>query len=524
MSAETKATKRLVALHGWSATALAILLYVIMLTGTIVVLDNEINGWAEGRAGDAPVFTDRTDDIVHRFAAQAPPELHDTVFLGRGSGATLNLFFGAPKPHPDGGTELFGRHFLVHPATGVLQTARAGFFSETVRHRPEAALADFLVDLHVRLHVPGRLGLYLTGLLGITMLVAAITGVLIHKHILRDLFTTERPGARLVSFRDRHTLAGVWSLPFAVLLSFTGAFLSFAISLGLPVVALVAFAGDQEAAIATVLGEPAHMDITRVQTTDIAAVFADAAIRAGTEVGGAQIHHYGTASGTIETFHPAADGALTGTTLEYSAATGAFLRAPEIVGTAPSVGSTIAELMAPLHFGNFAGWWSRVIWVGLGGAMTYTIVSGMQLWLRRRQDDPAWQHGSRALSLVAWGLPLAIAITAHVFLLTYLTGDPYHWTPRIFVWSIIGLLVLGIATQKWTLDDLNRMLGTALGALLIALPVMRLQTGGLSWGEALLWGGDEVLVIDGTCIGLGFYCLAVLRRKSAQVSATSPAK
>lgn len=524
MTDNTQATKRLVALHGWSATVLAILLYVVMLTGTIVVLDSEITAWSVGQADTASVYGPRTGPLVDRFAAQVPSELHDTVFIGRGGNGTLSLFYGAPRVHPDSGRQIFGRGFLVNPQTGMLQKARAGYLGDVLSDRPERALSDFLVELHVQLHMPGRLGLYLTGLFGVTMLVAAITGVLIHKHILRDLFTTERPGARLVSFRDRHTLAGVWSLPFAVLLSFTGAFLSFAISLGLPVVALVAFGGDQERAIATVLGEQKQIDTTSAPMSDLTLILADAEQRAGGPLEAAQIHDYGTAGATVRTFHSQADGALAGTTLEYSGATGAFLDAPEIVGSAPSAGSTIAALMAPLHFGNFAGWWSRTIWVGLGGAMTYTIVSGMQLWLRRREHNPTWRHGSHALSIVAWGLPLAIALTTHAFLIAQLASDPEHWRPRTFIYSSLALIAYGLATHKCPSAQINRQLGTALGFLLLLLPVMRLQTGGLSWGEALIWGGDTVLVLNGTCIGLGLLCLAALRRTHTLSPATAPAE
>ena len=524
MSENAQVTKRLVALHGWSATVLAILLYVVMLTGTIVVLDTELTAWSEGRADSAPVYGVRTGQLADRFAAQVPAELHDTVFIGRGSNGTLSLFYGAPRAHPEGGNQIFGRSFLVNPQNGVLQKARVGFLGDVLSNRPERALSDFLVALHVQLHVPGRWGLYLTGILGVTMLVAAITGVLIHKHILRDLFTTERPGGRLVSFRDRHTLAGVWSLPFAVLLSFTGAFLSFAISLGLPVVALVAFGGDQDRAIATVLGEQVDIDATPAPMSDLTRILTDAEMRAGGALEAMQIHDYGTAGATVRTFHSQADGALMGTTLEYSGATGAFLDAPEIVGSVPSAGSTIAALMAPLHFGNFAGWWSRIIWVGLGGAMTYTIVSGMQLWLRRREDNATWRHGAHTLSIVAWGLPIAIALTAHAFLVTQLTSDPTHWTPRAFVYSCLALIAYGLTTHTRPRNQINRQLGTALSTLLLLLPVIRLQTGGLSWGEALLWGGDAVLVLDGTCLALGLFCLTTLRRTPTHSPAPSPAE
>lgn len=522
MMNDASATKRLVALHGWSATVLAILLYVVMLTGTIVVVDNEITGWAEGRADTAPIFNHRTGGIVERFAAQVPADLHQEVFMNRGTNGTLSLFFGAPAPHPDGGRELFGRGYLVHPETGQLKRATAGFFGDVVGHRPEREFSHFLVDLHVNLHVPGRWGLYMTGILGVAMLVAAITGVLIHKHIVRDLFTTERPGKRLVSFRDRHTLAGVWSLPFAILLSFTGAFLSFAISLGLPVVALVAFGGDQETALNTVLGAPVIEDATPVPSVDLSGIIADANARVSSPVAGMQVHHYGTASAIVETIHGAPSGQLRSTTLQFEGATGEFIGTSEIVGSQPSMGSTIAALMAPLHFGNFAGWWSRIVWIALGAAMTYTIVTGMQLWLRRRQDEPAWRHGSRALSIVVWGLPLAIVICGHAFLVSYLAGDPEYWTSRAFVWGCVAVLAYGWITRNRPLEQVNWHMALALGIGLLLLPLVRLQMGGLSWGEAFLWGGDEVLIIDASCLILGLACLVLGRRPVVRPAEIAP--
>ncbi len=86
------------------------------------------------------------------------------------------------------------------------------------------------------------------------MLAAAVSGLLMHRHLLRDIFTL-RPGAqRLVSRRDLHTVAGTWILPHAFVLAFTGAFFSFAISVGVPVLAKIAFNGNQPAMIEALIG------------------------------------------------------------------------------------------------------------------------------------------------------------------------------------------------------------------------------------------------------------------------------
>src|SRR3546814_12788024 len=63
-------------------------------------------------------------------------------------------------------------------------------------------------DLHVRLHVPNPWGLLLTGILGLAMLVAAISGLLIHRHLFKDIFTLRTRANPVLVDRDRHSVAG----------------------------------------------------------------------------------------------------------------------------------------------------------------------------------------------------------------------------------------------------------------------------------------------------------------------------
>ncbi|MEM7741813.1 MAG: PepSY domain-containing protein, partial [Pseudomonadota bacterium] len=57
MSLANKAqSKRLLAVHGWSAVVLGLFLYVVVLTGSIAVLSNEIGLWSGGGNGQHHVF------------------------------------------------------------------------------------------------------------------------------------------------------------------------------------------------------------------------------------------------------------------------------------------------------------------------------------------------------------------------------------------------------------------------------------------------------------------------------------
>src|SRR3546814_5410402 len=77
-----------------------------------------------------------------------------------------------------------------------------GTGEEVFGPRNDDALSSFLVDTHVRLHVPNPWGLLLTGILGLAMLVAAISGLLIHRHLFKDIFTL-RTRANPVLVEDR---------------------------------------------------------------------------------------------------------------------------------------------------------------------------------------------------------------------------------------------------------------------------------------------------------------------------------
>ena len=255
------AKKRLISVHGWSATVLAILLYVVMLTGTVVVLEDEIAYWSGGKAEIETPFKDGFGDVLEHYAAQVPQPLREELIVTGSGPASARLMFHGHIETQEGGHEEFYRVFEVNSTTGHLLSAQAGRAEDIEFQQPHHFLAQFWREMHVRLHVPGALGLYLTGIAGMAMLVMAVTGVLIHRHIIREIFVGGRPGNRLVSYRDRHNLVGVWSLPFAVILSITGTFYSFATSLALPVGAISAFNGDQEAALAAVLrATPPHIE------------------------------------------------------------------------------------------------------------------------------------------------------------------------------------------------------------------------------------------------------------------------
>src|SRR5262249_29945753 len=160
-------------------------------------------------------------------------------------GGRVNLRYHRHELQPDGKPGERGVEFEVDPATWRILDKRAGWDDDIAAETRATGIADFLINLHVRLHIPEPWGLVVTGILGLAMMIAAVTALLIHRHLIADLFTMRLNRDALLRRRDLHVVAGSWNLPFAFILAFTGSFFSFASTIGLPAIAMVSFNGNQ---------------------------------------------------------------------------------------------------------------------------------------------------------------------------------------------------------------------------------------------------------------------------------------
>ena len=487
-------TKRLVAIHGWSGAILGLLLYVVLLTGAVAVFAFEIGSWsASGKKAHEP-FARPFDGTLRALAEQVPADYREDISVFHNSAGHIVAFLHSHTVNDEGEPDEKGVLFELHPLTHEVLAQREGFSSEVFGADPWGALDEFLVELHVNLHLPDPWGLYATGVLGLLMLAAAISGILIHRHLIKDIFLSPRLSSRLLTARDRHNLAGSWALPFAIVLAFTGAFLSFAIALGLPTIATVAFGGDRVAFIERLIGLPEAEDPTPRPLADLDAMLAASAEAAGTAPRGFSVQHWGRADASVRVFHPQAEGDLTAEQQVFEGATGVHLGPKPVLGTKPSLGSVAFGLIAPLHFGTFAGLLSRTVWFALGLAGCYVTLTGLQLWLRRREEEPLWRRLARAVPVVGYGLPIAIAGSGIGFFLSLPAESTLFWTPAGF----LAAAALAIATGLVVRDDgtLVRLYRLALGIALLILPLLRMAVGGADWGQLMAGGNTAIVVFD----------------------------
>lgn len=489
-------TRAMLAIHGWSAVCLGLLLYLVIVTGTLVVFEHELGLWANppSSAVEQPLPT----GIGARLSALSDtvPESHvDEVAVFPRSDGRLMAFF-HHHVHVEGGGEFEEGTLVLLDPSDLSEIARvSGPADEVFSHFGNTALSDFLLDLHVNLLLPNDWGLLLTGLLGFAMLVAAISGFVVHRHLLKELFTIRRAGTRLLKARDLHVIAGSWSLPFAFVLAFTGAFFSFGGAVGLPVLAAIAFGGDVDTAI-EVLQPKVEEDPTPAPLADVDRMLSDAGAQSDAKAQNLLISHWGRADSTVSIRMAPAEGALLTSARIYGGASGEFIKQQPDLGDEPSFGGDLAALMTPLHFGNFAGVLSKAVWFGLGTASAYVALSGMVLWTRRRERDARWEPLARATAWFAYGLPVSLSVVGVTFFA--LTDGFSSPGSALTVSFLVAMLLSGLLTAlSHSSEQAAARLAALNGLLLLCLPISRYGlASGPGWFSAAEAGLYWVMVID----------------------------
>ena len=503
------------ALHGWSAVFLGLLLYWIILTGSVVVLAQEINAWAnpmpDVTVGELPT---NVDALVRPIIADMPPESRRTVSAFIGDAGLMRMFIEGSRPDPDGGRpeQLQRRNLEINPANGNLVT-NYDFLREQAGEDPLVAgtpqdaaigeLGHFFVDWHVSLHLPRPWGLLLTGILGLAMLVAAITGFLLHRHLFKELFTLRRFKGGLIKERDAHVIAGTWSLPFTFLLAFTGSFYSLAGSFAIPAVAMVNYGGGQERLVEELVGAPEPGALAIGSLTNLDDILADTRARFGLQPNSIQVINSGTDATVVRTSALPADGDMVARTFEYDGLTGQFLTERALIGPEPNAGATAFGLMAPLHFGNFAGLASKLVWLALGLAGAYVSFTGLTLFTRRREAEGRFRWLAVATMALGYGLPIAMAVCAGAYFVALAAARPVEPVMMLTLGLVLLAFLLLTTWQRARLDQLGRRYRQLLGLALLALPAVRMLTGGPGWPMAFDLGFVWVVALDSAMIIAG---------------------
>ncbi len=404
-------------LHTWFGLVLGFVLMAAFFFGALSVFDREIDRWAipSTRFEPQPMPSyeqilrpafERMQPLPATVDAMRPrvngpmPERFDTVVSWSAytthRDPVLQLFAGYEVPNAKDPEEAIWADATIDPRDGTpLPNDRLKVGS------------GFFYPMHYGLTLDWKnLGIWIVGFSALMMLVALVTGVVMHRKIFREFFTF-RPGkGGLRSVLDLHNLTGVVALPFHFFFAFTG-LLIFAATYYFPVGhTQLHDLHDLHAEVeARETGLPHQRAGVPAGLANVDAMVADAQRRwqaqdkAG-DVGFLVLQHVGDANGYVSVYRAGTDRiALVGDGIHYKASTGELIREDP----PPSAAGRIAEFLTGLHLQHFRHWLLRWMYV-LGGLLgAVCIATGFLFFVekRKRQHARQGQQGARVVDALA---------------------------------------------------------------------------------------------------------------------------
>ena len=362
-------------LHTWCGLVLSLILYFVFITGTFGYFNSEIDYWMQpeapgdiGGADDAELLR-RGFDYLRREVPDATR--HFVALPGERGSKLVYVFANLQTPAADGSK--FLRTYL-DPGTGQPAQLR------------DTGGGDALYRMHYALHyMPYEVAMYIVGVATLFMLLALVTGIVVHKKIFVDFFTL-RLGKGQRSWLDSHNISSVLALPFMLMITYSGlVFYTFEYS---PGVALLSM-GVNEAARDEMR---AHLypDFERsapsgvaASTTDIGAPLALAQAHwPGAKIRFMDIDHPGDQAARLRIGRTTDDLTRGGSMLHFNGVTGELLDAPP----PKPADSMFAGAMLAMHEGRFANYGLRWLYFLSGLLGAAMVATGLLLWAKKRRS------------------------------------------------------------------------------------------------------------------------------------------
>ncbi|WP_230293339.1 PepSY domain-containing protein [Croceicoccus sp. Ery5] len=566
-------------LHGWAGLLLGWLMFAIFFTGTIAFFRQEVTVWMQPELHRAaPVSAEQAARLgMERLNAIAPDASKWGINLPSERNPSLRISWESER-RGDGGregtasgrsgrSERGGRTDRAgsgHRGEGAVQRSAISGADAQIRAaaeeaarranarggRPrdpgltldpktgevldarETAGGDFLYRFHYQLYaMPRDWGRWIVGIATFAMFVAIISGIITHKKIFRDFFTFRgAKGQR--SWLDGHNAMAVLSLPFHIMITFSGLLL-----LGGTLLPWASDGrgghgrGDDRGAAAAA---PATGSGQSGWQIPIDRILAEAQAAWGVPAGRLSITRSGGEAQNVELAIQRNDSLLLrpgggpGRTMQFDARSGAMTdRSDEMAEN----GIVAADrVMSALHLGRFAPWDLRWLYFAAGVMGTVMVGTGLVLWSVKRAEKrrgAAGHFGNRLvdglnIATVA-GLPLATG--AYFWANRLVAADaPDRVDTEIAVFFGVWAATLVHALVRPARSAWQEQLAVA-GGLFVTLPLLNPMTGGMGLSAAVGQGNWLVAGFDLTALLFGgslIYALFHLWQKQSRTSAVGP--
>lgn len=440
-------------LHTWGGLVVGWILFFVFLTGTAGYFDEEIDRWMqpERPLAVADVAPAGVVETARTYLSETAPGAERWLIRFPDTRAPDLFVFWRMPPGADGERGKSGRARL-DAATG-----------EPIIHRATGG-GQLLYQMHYELHyLPLHWAYWLVGVCSMIMLIAIVTGVIIHKRIFRDFFTfRSSKGQR--SWLDAHNALSVLALPFHFMITWSG--LVFFAQLYMSPVIDVTY-GTDDRSRAEYFDEirdrskiPDRAEVAETAVS-VAPLLDDAVARLNDgRVNGVSVYNPGDKNTRIVFLGGRPGPARDRVEVMYDGTSGQHLHTADQSGAPVTTYFTLLGL----HEGLFAGPVLRWLYFLSGLMGTAMIGAGLVLWTTKRRARIGDTLGFRLVERLnigtVAGLPIAVAA--------------YFWANRLIPVGIEG-------RAAWEAHAMFIVWGLMLAHAFVRRPAR-------GWGEQLWLG------------------------------------
>ncbi|HSF52193.1 MAG TPA: PepSY-associated TM helix domain-containing protein [Algoriphagus sp.] len=416
--------KSLFQIHSWIGVKLSILFFIVCFSGTLATLSNEMDwlfypGLRASGDGDRKSYNQLAREVQKAYPDGEltywemgdEPYLNDIVYV-----------------------ELEGQRYyvFVDPVKGQVTGSTTVTFQR------------FFRDFHYYLFMPfNQIGYFIVLVFAFFLLVSMITPLFFYKKWWNKLFELKTGKGLLVLFRSLHRVVGLWTVPFALLMSITGIWYFIERT-------NIGRVSDISNPLAPKLEEKAHSyDATSSITYQLD--YDRAATLALEKIPGLQIGNIVPGSKVSE---PIYINGKSHVPLVRKRSNRVYVDpvSYRVVGLqkAEEIPTTmyLNDIADPLHFGNWGGLTTKIIWFFGGLAICSLILSGIWIALKRQAKQVA-EKGLKVLGVwkyLNWGISLTILGYMYYFMVDRYAAS---WSSILLVTSVLGFLALMV----WYLFD-----------------------------------------------------------------------
>ncbi|MCG9697304.1 PepSY-associated TM helix domain-containing protein [Shewanella sp. Isolate11] len=346
--------------HGWLGLFAALPLFIIALTGSLLVFKAEIDQWlmpevVYASAEERLSFTQLVND-----ADSALPEHEILGWEFASAAGEADRLYVAKQGTYD------WQMLYADPSNGQLLS-------------PPVSLTHFLTDWLLELHytlLADHVGLVVTGVVSIVLILLAISGFILHRQFWRTFFTLRWNKSLRLFLSDAHKMLGIIGAPLFLILGFTGAWWN--------IDHLIEESNEPD---------QAQFIITQAyynKSLNFDALLVDAA-KSIDNFQASYVRFPDKSYPGIHLFGAATDkGVLRsdfGSIVSFDDQTGKSTGALDVTKSGALYQFT--DSFRPLHYGNFGGMVTKVIWCIIGFFPSLMALSGYLMWRKRRKPQKA---------------------------------------------------------------------------------------------------------------------------------------